>query len=139
MPAEICEDRSMNITPITAPTSMTQVPSASKNLTFKSMLTKLTSQNEKKVKEAHEAAAGLVSMALIMPILKQIRRSQFNTEGPFSPGTGEKAFGPEFDMQISNRIAHSPRLGVTEALTQRLLKRGTPAKAASLKGLNVNG
>jgi len=77
---------------------------------------------DKRRRDAEDGAAGLVSQALIMPILKQLRRSTFNTQGPFSPGTGEKAFGPEFDMEIADRIAHSPRLGIKEALTKRLMK-----------------
>ena len=80
-------------------------------------------------KKAHEAAAGLVSEALILPILKQVRQSPFNKDGPFSPGNGEKAFGPEFDMQIADRIAHSPRMGITNALAKKLIKRGEDAKA----------
>ena len=77
-------------------------------------------------KQAEEAATGLVSQALILPILKQIRRSPFNGEGPFSPGTGEKTFGPEFDMQIADRIAQSPKLGIKKALADRLMKHGGP-------------
>ena len=80
-------------------------------------------------KEAEDAAAGVVSQALILPILKQIRRSTFNGEGPFSPGTGEKTFGPEFDMQIADRIAQSPKLGIKKALADRLMKRGGPVAA----------
>ena len=98
-------------------------------------LTQPQAYGEKR-KEAQEAAAGLVSTALILPILQQIRRSPFNQEGPFSPGTAEKTFGPEFDMQIADRIAHSPRLGITKALTDRVMSRGKPAAG---KGLDVHG
>ena len=80
-------------------------------------------------KQAHEAAAGLVSEALILPILKQVRQSPFNKDGPFSPGNGEKTFGPEFDMQLADRIAHSPRMGITNALAKKLIKRGADVKA----------
>jgi hypothetical protein len=88
-------------------------------------------------KEAEAAATGLVSQALILPILKQIRRSTLDTEGPFSPGIGEKTFGPEFDMQMADRIAQSPKLGIKKALADRLMKRGG-TKAAN-KGLDVHG
>ena len=87
--------------------------------------------------DAEEAAAGLVSNALILPILKQVRRSSFSTQGPFSPGTGEKAFGPEFDIQIADRVAHSPRLGIKEALADRLMKKSSPAAANAT--LDVHG
>ena len=62
--------------------------------------------------KAEKAAEGLISNALILPILKQVRRSSFGENSVFSGGNGEKAFGPEFDMQLSDRIAQSPRLGV---------------------------
>jgi hypothetical protein len=86
----------------------------------------------KRQKEAEDAAAGVVSNALILPVLKQIRRSAWGQDGPFSPGIGEKTFGPEFDMQIADRIARSPRLGVTQSLTQKLMKRSSGGKAAKL-------
>jgi hypothetical protein len=74
--------------------------------------------------EAEKAAGDLVSNALILPMLKQLRHSAWGQNTVFSRGIGEKAFGPQFDMQISDRIAHSPRLGLKTALTERLLKRG---------------
>jgi hypothetical protein len=81
-----------------------------------------------KRKQAEEGAAGLVSAALILPILKQVRRSPLTQNNVFSGGEGEKAFGPEFDMQIADRIAHSPRLGIRDALTNRLMQRGAVKK-----------
>jgi hypothetical protein len=89
-------------------------------------------------KQANLAATGLVSNALILPILKQVRRSSFNQSGPFSPGTGEKTFGPEFDMQIADRIAQSPRLAIKDALIRRLMNPASrmPVKA---KEVDVNG
>jgi Rod binding domain-containing protein len=96
---------------------------------------------------AEKAAEGLVSNALILPILKQVRRSAFAQNDVFSGGNGEKAFGPEFDMQLSDRIAKSPRLGVKNALVARLEKHhGATPKTASTKTavkttgkLDVNG
>ena len=81
--------------------------------------------------KAEKAAAGLVSNALILPILKQVRRSALSENSVYSGGNGEKAFGPEFDMQLADRIAQSPRLGVREALVQRLEKRSPASQAKS--------
>jgi hypothetical protein len=87
--------------------------------------------------QAEKAAGDLVSNALILPMLKQLRRSVWGQNTVFSAGIGEKAFGPQFDIQIADRIAHSPRLGLKTALTERLIKRGQPdarpdaAKAAT--------
>ena len=101
---------------------------------FNSLLEQHTTAMKEAREEAEDAASGLVSQALILPILKQLRRSSEESKGPFSPGIAEKAFGPEFDMQLSDRIAHSPRLGVTKALADRLMKRMGPEKV-----LNVHG
>ena len=79
--------------------------------------------------KAEKAAAGLVSNALILPILKQVRRSSLGENSVYSGGSGEKAFGPEFDMQLSDRIAQSPRLGVRESLVKRLEKRSPASQA----------
>jgi len=92
---------------------------------------------------AQEAAEGLVSNALILPILKQVRRDADEQNTYFSPGMGEKTFGPEFDMQIADRIARSPRLGITHALAARLEKRAATASSGShtrsAETLNVHG
>ena len=113
-------------------------PSKQKDITtqkeFKTLLEQHTTAWKDAREEAEDAAAGLVSQALILPILKQLRRSSEEAKGPFSPGIAEKAFGPEFDMQLSDRIAHSPRLGVTKAFADRLMKRMGPEKV-----LNVHG
>jgi len=85
------------------------------------------------ITEARKVAGDLVSNALIMPLLKQIRRDPFGQNTIFSPGTGEKAFGPEFDMQLADRIAHSPKMTVTDALAQRLATRGQPKSQGSAK------
>jgi Rod binding domain-containing protein len=103
--------------------------------------------------QAEKAAGDLVSNALIMPMLKQLRRSVWGENTVFSRGIAEKTFGPQFDMQISDRIAHSPRLGLKTALTERLLKRGQPdanpgtniqqqqpaADAASSRSIDLHG
>src|SRR4051812_30890758 len=116
----------MHITPLsTLPAASEAIahelkPSAQKG--FKTLLEQHATAMKDARKEAEDAAAGLVSEALILPIFKQLRRSMEQTKGPFSPGIAEKAFGPRFDMQLADRIAHSPRLGVKNALADRLLK-----------------
>ena len=85
--------------------------------------------------KAEKAAGDLVSNALILPMLKQLRRSPWGENTVFSGGIGEKTFGPEFDIQIADRIAHSPRLGVKTALGERLMQRSTPKTAADVKKL----
>jgi len=89
-----------------------------------------------------KVAGDLVSQALILPILKQIRRGTFGKNTPFSPGTGEKTFGPEFDIQIADRIAHSARMAPTDAIAARLMQRypqQQPPAATQNAGVNVHG
>ena len=128
----------MKITPLTSLTAAAKgisgelAPATSKG--FKTLLEQHAKSYAEARKQAEEAAAGLVSQALILPVLKQVRRSALDTKGPFSPGIAEKTFGPQFDMQLADHIAHSPRLGVKKALADRLLKRIGPEKV-----LNVHG
>lgn len=89
-------------------------------------------------KESRDAAAGLVAHALILPMLKQIRQSTFNKDGPFSPGNGEKAFGTEFDMQIADRIAQSPKMPVTDSIAQLVYPRHRQLKVQK-SGVDVLG
>ncbi len=89
-------------------------------------------------KTAEDAASGLISNALILPVLKQLRRSPWGGEGVFSGGIGQKTFGPEFDMQLADRIAQSPRLGIKKALADSMMKKG-PQAAVKKIGLDVHG
>ena len=102
--------------------------------------TKAQASNTQSQQESRKAAEGLVSNALILPMLKQLRHSTFNQKGIFAAGNGEKAFGPEFDMQIADRIAQSPRMTVTASLTQRLAaKHVSKAKPTRSLGVDVRG
>jgi hypothetical protein len=123
----------MNIPPLlTIPAAAFQAPAAlaRTNLPARESFEKIADLQDYNTRRARaqNAAKGLVSAALILPVLKQIRRSPFNQEGPFSPGIAEKTFGPEFDMQLADRIAQSPRLGVTQALTRRMMNRAALPK-----------
>ena len=71
--------------------------------------------------KAEKAAGDLVANALILPMLKQVRRSGMGKNSVFSGGIGEKTFGPEFDREIADRLAQSPKMGVKTALAKRLM------------------
>jgi hypothetical protein len=99
-------------------------------------------------KQAAEKTAGdLVSTALILPVLKQLRRGSLNHNPVFGGGDGEKTFGPLFDTQIADRIAQSPNLPIRQSLADRMLNRGKviDRRPAALKaktatqGINVHG
>jgi len=73
--------------------------------------------------EAEKVAGDLVANALILPMLKQLRRSPWGENSVFSGGIGEKTFGPEFDRQIAERLAQSPKMGIKTALAKRLTNK----------------
>jgi hypothetical protein len=85
-----------------------------------------------------KTAGDLVSNALILPMLKQLRRSPWGENTVFSGGIGEKTFGPEFDIQIADHIAHSPRLGVKAAIASRLMQRTNPDAAMAMQSSKVD-
>jgi hypothetical protein len=110
---------------------------------FNDMLNRLAGKKQPvdKRKQAEKVAGDLVSNALILPILKQNRHSVFNQSGPFAAGTGEKTFGPEFDIQIADRITHSGNMGITKALADRLTtpKGSVISQVAQTKAWYRNG
>lgn len=86
-----------------------------------------TGEDERQ-KTAEKAVGNLLSEALVLPVLKQVRRGTFGQEGIFKPGIGEKTFGPEFDRRIADRIAQSPKLhGIAVDMANRWLHKGKPA------------
>jgi len=85
-----------------------------------------------------KVAGDLVAQALILPLLKQLRRGTFGKGTPLSPGTGEKTFGPEFDVEMADRIAHSPRMAPTDAIAARLTQR-ISQQATRNPGVDLNG
>jgi hypothetical protein len=113
--------------PATTSAAFSQVLNHQASLASAGMQAAESGEEDPKRRQIAEKAAGdLVANALILPMLKQLRHSPWGENSVFHRGIGEKAFGPQFDMQISDRIAHSPRLGLKTALTERLLKRGQP-------------
>ncbi|MCL2646707.1 MAG: hypothetical protein FWD61_06845 [Phycisphaerales bacterium] len=78
--------------------------------------------------KAEQAAGDLTANALILPMLKQLRRSPWGKNSVFSGGIGEKTFGPEFDRQIADRLAQSPKMGIKTALANRLINRNAASQ-----------
>ncbi len=102
-------------------------------------------QTQSQERKVRRTAGDLVATALILPVLKQIRRSPFAQKNIFGGGIGEKTFGPEFDMQIADRIAQSPKMTVTDALARRLMQHEPARSRASQRipqgqvGVDVHG
>ncbi len=91
---------------------------------FNHVLGKIQKKTQTHEEKAYEAAGDLVANALILPILEQLRRGNLAKDTFFAPGNAENTFGPEFDIQIADRIAHSPNMACTQAIAEKLLSRG---------------
>lgn len=83
-------------------------------------------------RRAREAAEDFVAIALVQPILKQMRESN-HTPPPFGPGEGEKALGGLADAQVARAIVRQGRWGVVGSIEQQMLgrlrARGEPSEA----------
>lgn len=82
---------------------------------------------------AREAAEQLVSIALVQPLLAQLRNGN-HMAPPFAPSQGEKQFQGVLDAQVAQRITRASGFGLVDRLTEVLLKKarggGDAAKAS---------
>jgi Rod binding domain-containing protein len=90
---------------------------------------------------ARESAEQLVAIALIQPVLKQLRETN-NAAPPFAPSAAEKQFQSLFDSQVARRIAGAKRFGVVDRIAGDLMKRvngGSGADASEGKSIRGTG
>lgn len=90
---------------------------------FSAILSKATKTRGDPQAQAREAAEQFVAVALIQPILKQMRSSN-NTPAPFGPGEGEKAFSGIADAALAQNLVRSKNFPLVGAIADQLLKRG---------------
>ena len=95
---------------------------------FDSALRRALGGDQKTRQSPREAAEEFIAMALVQPILAQLRETN-QAAGPFAPGDVEKRFGPMLDAEIAHRMVKSSRWGLVDAVTARL-DRGANARAA---------
>lgn len=89
---------------------------------------------------ARAAAEEFISVALVQPILQQLR-SQNQAAEPFAPGDAERSFGAIFDAEIARRITQRADFPLVESVARALLRsqgtgadRGAPAASIDLHG-----
>lgn len=81
---------------------------------------------------ARRAAEDFVSMALVLPILKQVRETN-RAAPPFAPGPAEKSFGALLDAEMAGRLVRSTRFGIVDAVAERIggaARGGTDGQSA---------
>ena len=72
-------------------------------------------------KTPRQAAEEFVAIALVQPILAQMRESE-GAWGPFAPGDAEKRFAPLLDAEIAQRIVKKEGWGLVESIEAQLSK-----------------
>lgn len=87
---------------------------------FRSVLGRAVAQGDERSK-VRAAAEELVSIALIQPILAELRESN-DAAPPFAPGPYEKQFGSLMDAEISRRLVKAQNFPLVDRLARDLLK-----------------
>lgn len=86
---------------------------------------------------ARGAAEEFVAMALVQPVLKQLRESN-NTPPPFGPTDGEKKFGAVLDTEVAKRIVRASGFPLVDRVASSLLERSRGVREAQAEaGANI--
>lgn len=80
------------------------------------------SDPESVVARAREAAEQLVSIALVQPLLSQLRSTN-HAAPPFAPSPGERQFQSLVDAQVSQGIVRAGRFPLVDRLAEVMLAR----------------
>ena len=80
-------------------------------------------------RQAREAAAQLVSIALVQPVFAQLRESSL-ARGPFAPGDAERRFGPMLDQELADRVTSGSNFPLIDDLARRLAAHSARAPGA---------
>ena len=101
---------------------------------FDSALRRVLGGGHKTQQTSRQAAEEFISMALVQPILAQLRETN-QAADPFAPGSVEKSFGPMLDAEIAHRMVKSSGWGLVDAVTDRLERRSDSTNA---QGVNTD-
>jgi hypothetical protein len=86
---------------------------------------------------AREAAEGLVSIALVQPMLAAVREAN-TAPPPFGPTDVEKRFGSLMDAERASGLVKGANWGIVDRLTADLIGRHERAAAAGGVDLRVD-
>ena len=93
--------------------------------------------------DARKAAEEFVAIALVQPLLSQLREHHLVDEedmGPFAPGRAEETFGPQWDAQIARRIVTASNYPLVDELARRLAEYSMPAQVGQrMHEVDVHG
>lgn len=71
---------------------------------------------------ARRSAEQFVSMALVQPLLKQLRESN-HTAPPFAPSQGEKQFQSLMDAEVAQRMVRAAHFPLVDRLARDMLSK----------------
>lgn len=133
--------------PISFPTSLTTTPAAptdaalfrragsaqtDRQQDFASVLGRVeTKPGETPDQLARRSAEQFVSMALVQPLLKQLRESN-HTAPPFAPSQGEKQFQSLMDAEVAQRMVRAAHFPLVDRLARDMLNKAQSSAPSAL-------
>lgn len=88
--------------------------------------------------QARKAAEQLVSTALVVPLLRQMRQDPFRTE-LFHGGQAEETFGSQLDQIFADRTVQGANFPLVSAIEKQLLARMERMTSTTPNQVNVHG
>lgn len=79
---------------------------------------------------ARRAAQQFVAIALVQPVLKELRESD-HTAAPFAPSQAEKQFRTLADAEVAQRIVRAAHFPLVDRLARDMLKKTAKAGAGA--------
>ena len=118
---------SSDATPALSPRNLSIGSTSPDTAQFASLLAKSGSKNSAQTPEqkARSAAEQFVAVALVQPLLKQLRETN-NAAPPFAPTSGEKQFQSLYDAEIAQRMVKAAHFPLVDRLSNDLLKKQAP-------------
>ena len=110
----------ITIPPVSGVTSAARPSPASFASTLDSAMA-ITHENVREA-AAREAAAQLISSAMVLPILSSIRDSTFLEGGPLEPSPAERQFMPMLDQELADRIVRADGFTLDEVVMKGLMQ-----------------
>jgi len=106
-------------TPEPTTAALRATPKASSAGGFATALNSARSTSSNAMSELREAAQQMVASAFILPLLQQVRDDPFKSD-LFHGGKSEDLFGQQLDTILADRIVDASRLGVADAIVDRM-------------------
>jgi Rod binding domain-containing protein len=115
--------------PAPNPTSGPRSPSIERQDDFSAVIARARptgAAGQSPEQRARAAAEQFVAIALVQPLLSQLRQSN-EAAPPFAPSQGERQFRSLMDAQLAHQMVHAARFPLVDRLARDLLKNTGPA------------